>query len=131
MNMDISPRNSDAGNRGHYYWYGAPMGNLMIVRAPIKNVGPDNEMAKLLVMHNNTASIPTYMGFVFDQEPVLNEMAACASVIIEYTTTLREGTLPSEEAVESLVAEFNDKLKANGLQKISDEVQRQIDEWKS
>jgi putative aldouronate transport system substrate-binding protein len=130
MNVDDSPRNSDPASRGHLYWYGAPFGNLMIVKAPEKNVGPDNEMAKKLIEYNTTASIPTHMGFGFDQEPVLNELAACQSVVTEYYSTIINGSLPSESAVEELVGQFNSKLYANGLQKIIDEVVKQIEAWK-
>lgn len=130
MTTEGSPRNSDPASRGYLYWYGAPLGNLLIVKGPEYNVGPNNELAKKLNEYNKSAKIPTHMGFVFDQEPVMNEIAACDSIVIEYYSTIINGTLSSESDVEPFIKEFNDKLYANGLQKISDEVRKQIDAWK-
>lgn len=35
------------------------------------------------------------------------------------------------EDVETTVAEFNQKLEANGIQKIIDEAQKQLNEWRA
>jgi len=130
MTFDGSPRNGDPANRGYHHWYGAPLGNLFIVEAPESYTGPDGIMYDLLNKYNREAIIPNHMGFVFDTENVLTEVAALASVIGEYQSTIYDGILPSLEAVDTFVDEFNAKLKANGLDKVTDELVKQIAAWK-
>lgn len=79
-------------------------------------------------MNNDAGQYETNLGFVFDQEPVANEIAACASVYDEFAKPLMQGAF---ENVESTVAEFNQKLEANGIQKIIDEAQKQLNEWRA
>ncbi|MBP8988659.1 MAG: ABC transporter substrate-binding protein [Clostridia bacterium] len=132
MQFEGSERNG--GKRedyGYYYWYAAPVGNLTIVRAPESLVGPDGIMLKRMIEYNNTAVRPNHMGFVFDIEPVSTELAACTSVVMEYRDVLRNGQLESQEEVDTVVDEFVAKLEANNVQKIIDEAQKQIDEWKA
>jgi len=131
MVLEGSPRNNDPANWGFLYWYAAPIGNLTIVNAPVSYSGPDNVMLKMINDYNNSTNMPSHMGFVFSQEPVLTEIAACSSIIVEYNDTISYGTLPSAEAVASYVDDFNSKLMSNGLQKIIDEVTKQINDWKS
>ena len=47
----------------------------------------------------------------------------------EFKDDLANGKLSSEDEVRDVVAEFNDKLTANGVDKIVAEVQSQIDAW--
>lgn len=96
---------------------------------PPNLAGPNNEMMTGLIKMNNEAKIPTHMGFVFDQEPVENEIAACANVVVQYLNTLKFGQLESVEAVGAMIDEFVKALEDNGVRNISDEVQSQIDAW--
>jgi len=50
---------------------------------------------------------------------------------MEYRDTLRNGQLDSQEEVDTVVDEFVAKLEANNVQKIVDECQKQINEWKA
>ncbi|MEG0766348.1 MAG: ABC transporter substrate-binding protein, partial [Clostridia bacterium] len=130
MVFEGSERNG--GNRadyGYYYWYGAPIGNLTIVNAPESLIGPDGIMLTKMKEYNNSATLPQHMGFVFDVAPVTNEIAACTNVVMEYRDTLRNGRLGSQQEVEDAIAEFNQKLIDNGIEKITTEVQKQIDAW--
>jgi putative aldouronate transport system substrate-binding protein len=130
MQFEGSERNGgDRADYGYYYWYAAPVGNLTIVNAPEYLTGPDGIMLKEMVRYNNEAVRPRHMGFVFNTEPVTNELAACTSVVMEYRDVLRNGQLGSEAEVDSTVDEFNEKLKANGIDKIVAECQAQIDAW--
>ena len=122
-------RNKVVGERGYYFWYNAPVGNLTIVNAPPSLVGPNNEMITVMNELNDACVIPGHLGFVFDTTPVTNEIAACTSVVMEYQSALVRGQFESAEEVEENVAEFRDKLQANGVDAIVAEVQRQIDEW--
>lgn len=132
MQFEGSKRNSgDRADWGYYYWYAAPVGNLTIVKAPESLTGPDGIMLKEMIRYNNEAVRPRHMGFVFDINPVSNELAACTNVVMEYRDVLRNGQLESQEAVERAVAEFVSKLKANGVDKIVAECQKQIDAWEA
>jgi len=130
MTFEASPRNSDPTARGYYRWYAAPIGNLLIARAPVSLSGPNNVMMDLIKEFNATSKMG-HMGFLFDQDPVQNELAACTAVYQEYAPTISKGRFPNEEAIVSYVDEFNAKLYSNGLQRVIDEIQRQMDEWKA
>ncbi len=67
---------------------------------------------------------PAY-GFTFEVDPVKTEIAACTNVLNQYQDGLGSGTLDPEKSL----VEFNEKLKAAGLDKIIAEKQRQYDEW--
>ena len=109
----------------------APIGNLTIVRAPEELVGPDSIMLKRMVEYNNSCLTGNHMGFVVDPTPIVNEVAACTSVVSEYQTDLTCGQASSQDEVKELVEEFVDKLKANGVDTIVAEVQKQMDAWKA
>jgi len=131
MTFEGSPRNSDATARGYHYWYAAPVGNLLIVEAPEAYSGPDGIMLKKIAEFNQNAKIPNHLGFVFDIAPVSTEIAACTSVVLEYRDTLRCGRLSSGDEVDQVIDEFIQKLEANNLQVVLDEVQNQINVWKA
>ncbi len=115
--------NADPSQRAYYYWYAAPVGNLTIVKAPESLTGPDGIMLTRMVEYNAASIVPRHMGFVFDTSPVVNEIAACTSIVLEYQQELQRGQLNSQEFVE--------KLKANGSEKIVAEAQRQIEAWEA
>ncbi|HBC32270.1 MAG TPA: hypothetical protein DC024_13640 [Clostridiales bacterium] len=82
------------------------------------------------MMCQRRAVIPTHMGFVLDVNPIANEIAATTNVVMEYRDTIRSGQLESQAEVDAAVDEFVQKLKDNNVDKIVQEVQRQVDEWK-
>ena len=132
MQFEGSERNGgDRADYGYYYWYAAPVGNLTIVNAPESLIGPNGIMLTEMQRYNKEAVVPNHMGFVFDINPVSNEIAACTNVVMEYRDVLRNGQLGSQDEVDATVDEFNEKLKANGVDKIVTEVQSQIDAWKA
>lgn len=122
-------KNEDPASRAYYHWYMAPIGNLTIVNAPEQLIGPDGIMLKNMVKLNQECVVPTHMGFVFDTTPVLNEVAACTNVVAEFQKDIATGQFGSEEEVDEVIDEFNEKLTANGVDKVVAEVQKQIDEW--
>ena len=132
MQFEGSERNGgERADYGYHYWYAAPVGNLTIVNAPEDMIGPDGIMLTEMQRYNNEAVIPNHMGFVFDINPVSNEIAACTNVVMEYRDILRKGQLASEDEVDETIDEFNAKLEANNVDKIVKEVQSQIDSWKA
>ena len=72
-----------------------------------------------------TAQFSEAMGFVFDSAEVYDEMAACTTVVAEYRDALLYGLVD----VDTYLEEFNDELKAAGIDAIIEEEQRQFDEW--
>ena len=117
-----------AADRPYYNWYGAQWGNLFKCTLPINQ--PDNFYTALAEMNEEAGQYETNLGFVFNQDPVVNEIAACAGVIEEYKKPLMKGAYPAEE-IEAKCAEFVEKLNANGMQKIVDEAQKQLNEWRA
>jgi putative aldouronate transport system substrate-binding protein len=124
-------KNSDPTNRAYYYWYMAPIGNLTIVRAPESMTGPDGIMLTEMARLNESCIQAQHLGFSFDTTPVTNQVAACTSVELEYKNDLNRGQLADEDEVRDIVAEFVDKLKANGVDEVIAEVQSQIEAWEA
>jgi len=129
MVLEGSPRNSDAAARGYLVWYGPYLGNLLVANAPESYGGPNNAFATALRDYNNNAALG-YVGFVFDQSPVEQYIAACNAVTNEYRTVHFFGQLP-ESQVAAHIAEMNQKLRDNGVQRIIDEAQRQYNAWRA
>lgn len=75
----------------------------------------------------NDASKPSVLvGFSFNNENVKTEYASVMNITAQYLPQLFTG---SATDVDQTVAEMNKKLYDAGLQKIIDDMQKQIDEW--
>jgi len=73
----------------------------------------------------NSLAIPTaYVGFTFDPTPVETEIAALKNVYAEYNYRIASGAGNA-----ALMDEYRKKLNDNSLQKVLDEVNRQLDEF--
>jgi putative aldouronate transport system substrate-binding protein len=129
MVLEGSPRNSDVTSRGYLTWYCWGLGNVTIVNTPESYGGPNNAFAQALLDANRNASLG-HMGFAFDQAPVQTYVAALSAVVNEYYNVHTGGSLP-EDQVAAHVAEFRQKLRDNGVQRIIDEAQRQLNAWKA
>lgn len=66
------------------------------------------------------------LGFKFDPTPVSAEIAAFKNIKDEFAASLYSGTVNPDEYIPKL----NAKLKAAGIDKVINEMQKQIDEWK-
>lgn len=66
-----------------------------------------------------------YTGFVFDTTEIETEFAACVNVHQQYFYPLVLGYTDAETGL----AEYEEKLKAAGIEKIMEEAQRQLDEY--
>lgn len=126
--MQLANRNADISNPGWIDWYGVGYGNLTIVNAPESYSGPDNIALTTMAKCNDEAILAEHMGFILDASNIENEIAACANVVSEYGYLL-DGKVKSADEVNKAVDEFIGKLKANGSEKIVQEVQTQLDEW--
>ncbi|MDQ8734275.1 ABC transporter substrate-binding protein [Paenibacillus sp. LHD-38] len=88
----------------------------------------DNPKLREIELGYEAQSIPSKaMGFLFDEGPVKNEGVALKNVIEQYAQSLETGTVDPEKRLK----EFNDKLKAAGIEKYMAEKQKQLDTWAS
>ncbi len=76
---------------------------------------------------NEEAIISPVLGFVFDVSKVSVEMAAIDSVNSQYGMALHTGAIDPEANLEEYVG----KLKDAGIEKVLEECQRQLDEWRA
>lgn len=75
---------------------------------------------------NEEAEISPIRGFTFDPSKVQAEIAQINAVITEYMNMEYVA-----EDIEAFTAEKCQKIEQAGLQKVMDEVQRQLDDWKA
>ena len=73
--------------------------------------------------YGSSHMLPT-TGFTFDTDPVETEVAACKSIVEEYSTALYHGS-----AKEGMLEEMLERLDAAGMQKIVDEANNQLKEF--
>ncbi|WP_105616822.1 ABC transporter substrate-binding protein [Vallitalea okinawensis] len=76
---------------------------------------------------NDSAVMSDAMGFIFDSEPVLNEIAAIDNVMEQYSDPLNAGLVDPEK----YLPEFLSALENAGVNKLIEESQKQYDAWKA
>lgn len=76
-------------------------------------------------VYNNDAKESPLYGFVFDSSKVQNEIAAAQIVKDKYTSIIEAGLTDPKSTIEKL----NNEMIEAGVQKIIDEMQKQVDEW--
>ena len=67
------------------------------------------------------------LGFFFDLEPVSTVVAVFVNVMDEFGKSLYTGSVDPDEYLPKL----QEKLEATGIDKVIEEMQKQIDEWKA
>lgn len=82
-----------------------------------------NEVKKL----NENATPSVLLGFTFNIEPVINEIANVNAIWNKYEADLLNGVNPPKEEVAKIMKE----MKAVGLDKIQKEAQKQVNEFKA
>ena len=83
---------------------------------------------ELLTDLNDSANFEANIGFSVDTTNIVNEIAACSNTISEYGTTLSKG---QNDNIDEMTNKFVADLEANGIQKIIDEVQFQLNTWRA
>jgi putative aldouronate transport system substrate-binding protein len=83
------------------------------------------ELWSLYKTFNDSAERSPALGFVFNPEPVKNEIAAINNASQQYSTVVATGAVDPEKAI----SEYLKKLEAAGADKVITEKQRQLDEW--
>ncbi|MBZ0291939.1 MAG: ABC transporter substrate-binding protein [Anaerolineae bacterium] len=86
-------------------------------------VGAWPETAEL----NRTARPSPVLGFTFNRAPVETEIASVTAVGDEFGKPLNLGFVDPTEGI----ARLNEELKNAGIERVQEEMQRQIDEWKA
>ena len=66
-------------------------------------------------------------GFVFDSTNVKSEVAAVDNIVSKYRAIVGCGVAEPKETM----AKINEELEAAGIQKVIDEMQKQVDVWQS
>lgn len=110
--------------RGDYTPWTNGMGNVTIL-TPTKDQGADF-WDGFKSYYGAAKEIPV-LGWAFQQDNVQNEMAALANVAAEYALALETGTVDPAEKL----PEFIKKLKENGMDKVVEEANRQLEAFLS
>ncbi|MNE56160.1 hypothetical protein D3C80_1510510 [compost metagenome] len=77
--------------------------------------------------YNEKAHKVKSFGFNFNTDPVKTQVSVVSNIIKEFRPLLETGSL----GVDKVLTEYNQKLKANGIEAIRSEVQKQYDAWKA
>lgn len=109
----------DAGYNPGTLWLHASTFNAHIMKGMPLDVWEQTKKINL------EAQASPLLGFSFNPESVSAEMAQCESVVNEFIKSFDFGV----GDVDSLYEKFVEKLDKAGAQTITDEIQRQIDEW--
>ncbi|ANE46403.1 ABC transporter substrate-binding protein [Paenibacillus swuensis] len=120
------PEGQKADTVGFYHDNMWQIGNQML---NYTRVGEDIKKYENYEKFNElTAQKPSAMlGFVFDSEPVKNELVAIANV----RKTFDPGLLSGQLEPETQLPKLQDKLKAAGIDKVVAEAQKQLDAWRA
>ena len=74
---------------------------------------------------NDAAKKSAVLGFKFDTSKVTNEIAAINNVLEEFKSTIYSGSVDVDEYLDKL----NKKLKDQGIDRVIEEMQTQLDAW--
>lgn len=86
---------------------------------------PEDKWEQFKIFNQSASNAPT-LGFHFDNAPVRAEIASLTNISKEFYPALATGSVNPEE----YLPKYNEKLKAAGLDKVLEEIQKQYDEWK-
>lgn len=87
---------------------------------------PIDKWATFKEFNAESVAAPSF-GFDFDLEPVSTEVAGFGNVMDEFGKSLFTGSVDPKEYLPKL----QEKLEATGIDKVIEEMQSQIDEWKA
>jgi putative aldouronate transport system substrate-binding protein len=114
---------ANAGDTGYSPGIGWMVGNMFL--NPVLESQPMDLWDKYAEF-NKTGKEVYLLGFIFNTSGVETEKAAINTVNEQYGKILATG---SAKDVEKVYNEYRKKLYDSGLQKVLDEMQKQIDEW--
>ncbi|MDD4681233.1 MAG: ABC transporter substrate-binding protein, partial [Clostridia bacterium] len=85
---------------------------------------PDN-IHELTQEENRTAKLDPLAGFSVDQEPIATELMNIQAIQQEYSAIFTYGLADPHE----MMVEYNEKMKAAGMEKVMEYIQEALDEW--
>lgn len=91
----------------------------------VQDTEPADKWNTFKEFNDQAVNAPSF-GFDFDAEPVSTEIAGFRNILDEFGPSLFTGSVDPSK----YLPELQKKLEATGLQKVIDEMQQQIDEWK-
>lgn len=115
-------RFNSPGERDNYQPWTNGMGNVTQL-PPLEGQGLDFQ-EEFKAFYNNSTKTPI-LGWALVPEDVVNELSALAAVEAEYAIALNTGIV--DPAVE--LPKFLEKLEANGIQKVVDEANKQLNDF--
>lgn len=113
--------NPDAGYNPNTNWVFGNTFNGYLVE------GQSQEILDAVKHENETATPSPLMGFSFNDENVKAEIANISALGDQYSPGLGTGAVDPEK----VLPEYLEKLDKAGVEKVREEVQRQIDEWRA
>ncbi len=105
-------------------WMAASYNNPNASSTPVRGSQPLN-MWEWMMQTNAEAKPSKALGFVFDAEPVADQVTACANVIAQYYLPILNG----EVDIDSVLPVFQQELHSAGIDAIIAEKQAQLDTW--
>lgn len=99
------------------------LGNLFIL--DIDENDPANKW-EVFQEFNDASVVSPALGFKFNPDPVMTEIAGISNIENEFKSALSTGSVDPEEYLEKV----NAKLQSTGIDKVIEEMQKQLDEWK-
>jgi len=120
------PEGKTSENVGYYHDNMWQIGNQML---NYTRVGEDKNRYENYEKFNElTKQKPSKMlGFVFDSQPVTNELVSIANVRKKYDIGFQSGQLDPEKHL----AKYQQELKAAGIDRVIAEAQKQLDAWRA
>lgn len=100
------------------------LGNLFTTK--VLNNEPETKWDEFKEFNNSAITSPV-LGFKFDTSKVSNEIAAINNVLEEFKATIYSGSVDIDEYLTKL----NNKLEEQGINKVIEEMQAQLDKWKA
>lgn len=119
-------RNADPDNNNKYWrhWYGSGRSYNLLLGKVDASEDPEKFVTEMKKANEEGVPSPN-LGFSVDQTNIVNEVTACSALVTQYMDMLM---YPASMAdYEATLAEFQEKLKANGIDKIIADVQAQLD----
>ncbi len=88
--------------------------------------GQDADVWEQTIRVNETAQPSTLLGFNYDKSNVMTELAQMEAIIGEYMPALTTGSVDPDREIPKMM----DRLKRAGLEKVMQDAQEQLDNWK-
>ena len=117
---------ADGGYQAYSNWEFGNMSNQFYDETSAKGAEVNDAGNKLWIDLNKNAPASPALGFTFDFATVKTEKAQCDAVMAELYYSLASGSVE----IDKYYPQFIEKIKAAGMQKIVDEKQKQLDQWK-